>query len=212
MKIDVNASAYAAQARNNVSQNLDAKDIERGNIDAPKAAHQEKSSALVAHEKQQTAHTLFYAQKIASAESADDAETNTAVQDFLDYMGKSTAEKWRERILSSMGLTEESLEAMSAEDRQEIEEKIAQIIEQKIEEDARENNKNGAVQKLQTAVEKHGEAISQLSLSDKEELSKLSDNVLQMLDLPAEVESLYKQEMSQDSPQSGGRDDKKQGE
>jgi aminopeptidase N len=211
MKIGPNTSAYAAQMKNSVAPNLEIKKDEGGKIDASNKTVQEKSSALAAHEKQETARTLFYVQKIASVENTDDTEKGTAVQDFLEYMDKSTAEKWREQILNSMGLTEESLEAMSAKDRQKVEEKIAQIIEEKIEEDARENNQNGAVQKLQASIDDHGIDPSQLSLTDKEQLSKLSDNVLQMIDLPEEVESLYKQQMSEMNNRSEENEGKKQG-
>ena len=112
----------------------------------------------------------------------------------------------------SVGGTNPSLlEAMSAKDRQKVEEKIAQIIEEKIEEDARENNQNGAVQKLQASIDDHGIDPSQLSLMDKEQLSKLSDNVLQMIDLPEEIESLYKQKMSEMNNRSDENEGKKQG-
>lgn len=198
MKIDANAAGYASLIQKNTSSAPEIKQtVGQQNIPSQQN-RQVKSADMIAHEKNETARTLFYAQTIASAESAEDTEESTAVQEFLDYMHKPTAEKWRERILKRLGLTEEALEAMSAEDRPKIEDKIAEMIEEQIEEDARENNKNGAVQKIETAIDQNSLNSFDLSALDEAELSKLSDNVMQMIDLPEEVENAYKTYLSED--------------
>ncbi len=56
--------------------------------------------------------------------------------ELLEYLQKSPVEKMREMILRSLGETEESIKAMSPEQRAEIEEKIAELIKQKVEEHA----------------------------------------------------------------------------
>jgi hypothetical protein len=58
---------------------------------------------------------------------------SAAEQAFLDYAKKSPAEKMRESILGSLGLTEEKLKAMSAKERAAVEEKIREIMKAKIE-------------------------------------------------------------------------------
>lgn len=53
-------------------------------------------------------------------------------QQFLDFMEGTSEEVMREQILLSMGLTEEELEALPAEERIAIEKKIAAIIREKM--------------------------------------------------------------------------------
>ena len=65
--------------------------------------------------------------------SADSVE-----EQFLKYARMSPAERMRASILGSMGLTEDDLSAMSAADRQKVEDKIKQMIEQKIKEAQKE--------------------------------------------------------------------------
>jgi hypothetical protein len=76
--------------------------------------------------------------------TARDSGLDTAVQDFLDYAKKTPAERMRDAILKSMGLTEEDLKAMSPEKRKAVEETIRQKIKQAAEEAAKKG-KTGLV-------------------------------------------------------------------
>lgn len=62
------------------------------------------------------------------------AKPSAAAQAFLDYQKKTPAEKMRDEILGSMGLTEDQLKAMDPKTRAKIEEKIKAIIKEKVEE------------------------------------------------------------------------------
>lgn len=57
----------------------------------------------------------------------------SVLDEFMDWMQMSDAEKIRDRILKGMGLTEEDLENMEPEDREKIEEMIAQQIKDETE-------------------------------------------------------------------------------
>lgn len=57
----------------------------------------------------------------------------SAVQEFREYMSKPVAERVRDEILKSMGLTEEQLQAMSPERREAVEKEIAQRMREKAE-------------------------------------------------------------------------------
>ena len=76
---------------------------------------------------------------ISAAEIKTDAskQSNEAkrsvLDEFMDWMQMSDAEKIRDRILKGMGLTEEDLENMEPEDREKIEEMIAQQIKDQTE-------------------------------------------------------------------------------
>ncbi len=48
------------------------------------------------------------------------------------------AERFREDLLNSMGLTEEAVQKMSGEDRKAIEEEITRRIKEKIEQDSQQ--------------------------------------------------------------------------
>jgi len=52
----------------------------------------------------------------------------TAEEKFLDYAKKSPAEKIRDALLKSIGVTEEEFAQMSPEQRKEVEQKIADKI------------------------------------------------------------------------------------
>lgn len=56
----------------------------------------------------------------------------TPTEEFLAYMQKTPEERLRENILKSMGLTEEDLEGMPPEQRKAIEDKIREIIKEKL--------------------------------------------------------------------------------
>lgn len=76
---------------------------------------------------------------ISAAEIKTDAskQSNEAkrsvLDEFMDWMQMSDAEKIRDRILKGMGLTEEDLANMEPEDREKIEEMIAQQIKDETE-------------------------------------------------------------------------------
>ena len=56
----------------------------------------------------------------------------TATQKFLAEAQKTPMERMREQIMKDLGLTEESLAQMSPEDRRIAEDKIREMIEEKI--------------------------------------------------------------------------------
>ncbi|HKM16030.1 MAG TPA: hypothetical protein VJY63_08955 [Marinospirillum sp.] len=62
----------------------------------------------------------------------DESSTN-AIDEFLAWMQMSDAEKVRDRILKSMGLTEEDLKSMEYDEREKIEAIIAQKIKEETE-------------------------------------------------------------------------------
>jgi 3-oxoacyl-ACP reductase-like protein len=64
-----------------------------------------------------------------SASSGD-----SAVQNFLNYVGMTPAEQMRSSILSSMGLTEADLDKMDPKDRAKVEEQIKEMILHKVQE------------------------------------------------------------------------------
>lgn len=59
-------------------------------------------------------------------------EELTATQKFLEEARKSPMERMREQILQQLGLTEESLAQLSPEERQAAEDKIRELIEEKL--------------------------------------------------------------------------------
>ncbi|QUS38402.1 hypothetical protein RPMA_05740 [Tardiphaga alba] len=60
----------------------------------------------------------------------------TPEEKFLDYAKKSPAEKLRDSLLQSIGVTEEELAQMSPDQRKAIEEKIAEKIKETLEQKA----------------------------------------------------------------------------
>ena len=62
----------------------------------------------------------------------DESSTN-AIDEFLAWMQMTDAEKVRDRILKSMGLTEEDLKSMEHDEREKIEAIIAQKIKEETE-------------------------------------------------------------------------------
>jgi hypothetical protein len=54
----------------------------------------------------------------------------TAEEKFLDYARKSPAEKIRDALLKSVGVTEDELKNMTPEQRKEVEQKIADKIKE----------------------------------------------------------------------------------
>lgn len=66
------------------------------------------------------------------------ATEESVIAAFQQYMDKSPAERMREQILGSMGLTEDDVKAMTPAERRAIEDKIASIIKQRMEEETRQ--------------------------------------------------------------------------
>ncbi len=57
---------------------------------------------------------------------------------FLEYAKMTPAERFREDLLNSMGLTEEDVQAMSGDDRKALEDEITRRIKEKIEQDSQQ--------------------------------------------------------------------------
>jgi hypothetical protein len=72
----------------------------------------------------------------ASASASGTSQGNSVVQDFLDYAKMSPAERMRENILKSLGLTEQQFEKLSPAQQQAINQKIQQIMLQQIQQNA----------------------------------------------------------------------------
>lgn len=64
-----------------------------------------------------------------------------AVSDFLAYAKETPAQRMREAILKSMGLSEDDLKGMSPEKRKAVEETIQERIKQALEEAAAKGKK-----------------------------------------------------------------------
>jgi hypothetical protein len=62
----------------------------------------------------------------------------SVVEQFLAYARMSPMERMRASILNGMGLSEDDLNAMSPADREKVEAKIKQLIEEKIKEAQKE--------------------------------------------------------------------------
>jgi TPP-dependent pyruvate/acetoin dehydrogenase alpha subunit len=69
---------------------------------------------------------------------------SSAVSDFLGYAKQTPAQRMRDSILKSMGLSEDDLKAMSPEKRKAVEDAITKRIEQAAE-DAAKKGKTGLV-------------------------------------------------------------------
>lgn len=76
--------------------------------------------------------------RLQSSDKAESGLGNTATaakspeEKFLDYAKKTPAEKMRDALLSSIGVTEEQLKNMSPEQRREVEQKIADKIKEAV--------------------------------------------------------------------------------
>jgi hypothetical protein len=68
--------------------------------------------------------------------SGTTSQGNSVVQDFLDYAKMSAAERMREDILKSLGLTEQQFEKLSPAQQQAINQKIQQIMLQQLQQNA----------------------------------------------------------------------------
>lgn len=67
------------------------------------------------------------ATSLAGAAAKPDAKA-----EFLKWAHMTPAERMRANLLSSMGLTEDQVAAMSPEDRRKVEDKLRELIEQKV--------------------------------------------------------------------------------
>lgn len=61
------------------------------------------------------------------------AAPSAVEQSFLDYARETPAQKMRDSILNSLGLTEKDLQAMDPKERAKVEAKIKELIKQKVE-------------------------------------------------------------------------------
>jgi hypothetical protein len=64
------------------------------------------------------------------------SQGNGVVQDFLDYAKMSPAERMREEILKSLGMTEQQFEKLSPAQQQAVNQKIQQIMLQQMQQNA----------------------------------------------------------------------------
>jgi hypothetical protein len=72
----------------------------------------------------------------SASASATTSQGNSVVQDFLDYAKMSPAERMRENILKSLGMTEQQFEKLSPAQQQAVNQKIQQIMLQQIQQNA----------------------------------------------------------------------------
>lgn len=68
--------------------------------------------------------------KTSSTAAATKQVEQTAEEKFLDYAKKSPAEKIRDALLQSIGVTEEEMKNMTPEQRKDVEQKIADKIKE----------------------------------------------------------------------------------
>jgi hypothetical protein len=68
----------------------------------------------------------------AAGSGATPAADGGAKADFLKWAQMTPAERMRANILSSMGLSEEDVQAMSPKDREKVEAKVKEMIEEKL--------------------------------------------------------------------------------
>lgn len=97
--------------------------------------------------------------KIAEHNARIQKEVPDAEAEFRELMEKDSAERLREIVLLSLGITEEELAAMPAEERAKMETKISQLIEDKIKMATEEELKKSAVAEAQGATQE-GQAPS----------------------------------------------------
>jgi hypothetical protein len=72
----------------------------------------------------------------SASASGTTSQGNSVVQDFLDYAKMSPAERMRENILKSLGMTEQQFEKLSPAQQQAVNQKIQQIMLQQIQQNA----------------------------------------------------------------------------
>lgn len=98
--------------------------------------------AYSATEASNSARTLFDAQLLGQGgDVTETSSLSTSPKDkFMEFMSSAKeggGGMMRAQILQSLGLTEDDLKSMSAEDRRKIEEKIEEMVRQKVAEQQR---------------------------------------------------------------------------
>ncbi len=93
--------------------------------------------------------TAVNAQVIGQTDSTSESDGDTAKQEFLDFMAMDPEARMRAQMLGGMGLTEEQLAAMPADERQKIEDRIHEMIEAKVQEDTEEKVAESASTQIQ---------------------------------------------------------------
>lgn len=123
--------AEARQAMLDIQAALDAKAAKEYPVQAARPA-----AALVSPQ------TLLLAQEMGQADEQDTSSAlgqsavgKSAEEAFLEYQNMTPAEKYRAMYLSQLGLTEEDLAGMSADERAKVEAKLAEMIRAAIERD-----------------------------------------------------------------------------
>lgn len=109
------------------------------------------AASLLASYKAGATNTADAAGPTAAAGSAADTSSaardtglDSAVQDFLSYANETPAQRMRDAILKSMGLTEDDLKKMTPDQRKAVEETIEKKIKDAAER-AAEQGKKGFV-------------------------------------------------------------------
>lgn len=78
----------------------------------------------------------IFAQFMAmQSQHQDEEETQSAADEFLEFARKSPAEQYRELVLKNLGLTEETLAALTPDERRAVEEIIKEKVLAKMKED-----------------------------------------------------------------------------
>lgn len=160
----------------------------------------------------QTSQTLFYAQQIASANpqansgtssganstSVPDAKSTShsdAVEAYRELVGKTPGERMRAQVLRSLGMTEEELERLPPEERKKIEEKITQLIDEKVKSSLAEgiaeqegvsgqttSNEKGSSGSEQVLItQQAGGSGSSVQVQDAEKSDKLHKELMQSM-------------------------------
>jgi TPP-dependent pyruvate/acetoin dehydrogenase alpha subunit len=73
----------------------------------------------------------------AAARSPTSASDPAA--DFMAYLSKSPAQRMRDEIMRELGVSEDELKAMNPEQRAKIEEKVKELVRQKVQEQTEKN-------------------------------------------------------------------------
>ncbi|MEH6631299.1 MAG: hypothetical protein V7776_10750 [Halopseudomonas aestusnigri] len=170
-----NARAFFTRGSDGVSSVAHPKDVPTGGAQATLASSQ-------------TSQTLFYAQQIASAVPEASSGTNStsvqgakstshsdAVEAYRELVGKTPGERMRAQVLRSLGMTEEELEQLPPEERKKIEEKITQLIDEKVKSSVAEGiTEQEGVSGQTTSNDKRGSGSEQVLITQKSGVSGYS--------------------------------------